>query len=168
MSSVFDGLKPALVWEHFDEIRKTPRESKKEEKIRAWVLGWAKEKGFTVREDEVGNIVVEVPATPGKEGAPTTSLQGHLDMVCEKNADVDFDFDTQPIDVYIDGDWLRARGTTLGADNGIGVAMAMAAAIDPDVTHGPLELVLTVDEETGLTVIWLIEDEEAENAHAGS
>jgi dipeptidase D len=104
-----------------------------------------------VLSDDAGNLSIRVPATPGRENAPTVILQGHLDMVCEKNSDVDHDFMTQGIEVDVDGDWVVARGTTLGADNGIGVATAMAVADDPDVVHGPLELLCTIDEETGLT-----------------
>ena len=112
---------------------------------------WAAEHGFEVAQDAAGSMTIKVPATPGHENAPTIILQGHLDMVCEKNADVEHDFMTQGIEVEVDGDWVRARGTTLGADNGIGLAAAMALADDPDVVHGPLEILATVDEETGLT-----------------
>jgi len=151
MSSPLETLEPRLLWKNFDAIRAIPRPSKHEERIAAHVEGWAREHGFEVRRDAIGNVVVRVPATPGHEGAPTIVLQGHLDMVCEKNSDVERDFMTQGIDVAVDGDWVVARGTTLGADNGIGVATAMALAEDPSVTHGPLELLCTIDEETGLT-----------------
>ncbi|HOC44550.1 MAG TPA: aminoacyl-histidine dipeptidase [Thermoanaerobaculales bacterium] len=151
MSSPLESLEPKLLWTHFDAIRAIPRPSKHEERIAAHVEAWARGRGFEVRRDEIGNVAVRVPATPGHEGAPTVVLQGHLDMVCEKNSDVDRDFMSQGIDVAVDGDWVVARGTTLGADNGIGVATAMALAEDPSVTHGPLELLCTIDEETGLT-----------------
>ncbi len=151
MSSPLEGLEPRLIWQHFDGIRRVPRPSKHEEKIVEHVLSWAKDRGFEVKRDQVGNLVIRVPATPGHENAPTVILQGHLDMVCEKNADVDFDFMEEPIDVVVEGDWVKARGTTLGADNGIGVAAGMAIADDPEAVHGPLELLMTLDEETGLT-----------------
>ena len=151
MESPLLSLEPRLVWQHFDAIRQVPRPSKHEEKIRAHVRAWAEARGFSVKEDAAGNIVVKVPATPGHENAPTVVLQGHLDMVAEKNADVSFDFFNDPIQVRIVGDYVYATGTTLGADNGIGVAAAMAVAEDPEAVHGPLELLFTVDEETGLT-----------------
>ena len=149
--SVFDGLEPAVVWRNFEAITKVPRPSGHEEKLAAYLAGWAEERGFAWEKDEVGNLVIRVPATPGKEGVPTVVLQGHLDMVCEKNNDVEFDFMNEAIRVVRDGDWLKADGTTLGADNGIGLAMGMAVAEDPEAAHGPLELLSTVDEETGLT-----------------
>ncbi len=151
MSSPLENLEPKLLWSHFDDIRRIPRPSKHEEKVAAHVEGWAKGKGYEVLKDATGSLAVKVPATPGHEKAPTVILQGHLDMVCEKNSDVAFDFMKDPIDVRVDGDWVKANGTTLGADNGIGVATAMAVADDPDVVHGPLEILCTVDEETGLT-----------------
>ncbi len=151
MSTPIATLEPRVIWSHFDAILRVPRPSKHEEKIAAHVETWARGRGFEVRRDAVGNMVVVVPATPGHEGAPTVVLQGHLDMVCEKNSDVERDFMTQGIDAYVDGDWVRARGTTLGADNGIGLAAAMAVADDPEAVHGPLEILATVDEETGLT-----------------
>jgi len=151
MSSPLEQLEPKLIWKHFDAIRQTPRPSKHEEKIIALIQAWAAERSFKVLQDEVGTLCVKVPATPGHESAPTVVLQGHMDMVCEKNADVDFDFMNDAIRVKVEGDWVVTEGTTLGADNGIGLAAAMAVADDPDVVHGPLELLCTVDEETGLT-----------------
>jgi dipeptidase D len=151
MSSPLESLEPKLLWQHFDTIRQIPRPSKHEEKIIEGVKNWAAERGFEVAQDEAGSMTIKVPATPGHEDAPTVILQGHLDMVCEKNSDVEHDFMTQGIEVEVDGDWVQAKGTTLGADNGIGVAAAMAIADDPDAVHGPLELLCTVDEETGLT-----------------
>jgi len=151
MSSPIASLEPRIVWSHFAAILDVPRPSKSEEKIATHLVNWARAKRFEVKRDAVGNLVVKVPASPGHESAPTVILQGHLDMVCEKNADVARDFETQGIEAFIDGDWVRARGTTLGADNGIGLATAMAVADDPSVVHGPLEILATVDEETGLT-----------------
>lgn len=151
MSSVLSTLEPNLVWNHFDQIRQIPRPSKHEERIVRHVLDWAGARGFETRQDEVGNIVVKVPAREGLEKAPSTVLQSHLDMVCEKNSDVEHDFMKDPIQVEVDGDWVKSVGTTLGSDNGLGVACAMAVADDPDLVHGPLELLFTLDEETGLT-----------------
>jgi len=127
-----------------------PRPSKKEEKIRQYLLDFAAEHNIAVRTDAVGNVAMTVPATPGCENAPMVVMQSHMDMVCESN-DKNFDFNTQPIRTIIDGEWLRADGTTLGADNGIGMAASLAALIDKDLVHGPLEALFTVDEETGLT-----------------
>lgn len=149
--SAIEGLEPKLVWEYFYGITQVPRPSKKEEKIRAHVREFAAKNNFNFEEDKVGNIVIKVPATPGYENAPTIVLQGHLDMVCEKNKSTEHDFDNDPIEIMRDGDWITANGTTLGADNGIGVAAAMAAATDDSVIHGPLELLCTIDEETGMT-----------------
>ncbi len=151
-----ESLEPAPVWRLFAGMAAVPRPSKKEQRIRAHIRAVAEEHGFGVREDAAGNIVIDVPATPGCQQAPVTVLQGHLDMVCEKNSGTRHDFDNDPIRLIIDTDAageqiVRADGTTLGADNGIGVAMAMAAAVSPDVTHGPLELLCTVDEEAGMT-----------------
>ena len=143
-------LKPELIWKCFDEETKVPRPSRHEEKIRAFLLKFAADHGVEAKTDAVGNVVMRRPATPGYENAPVVVLQGHMDMVAEKNNDVNHDFMNDPIDTYIDGDWVKARGTTLGADNGIGVAAAMAAMIDPDLIHGPLEALFTVNEEIGL------------------
>ena len=151
MASPLENLDPRLIWQHFDAIRQIPRPSKHEDRIAAHVVSWAKSHDLDVRQDAAGNVVVRVPATKGHESAPTVVLQGHLDMVPEKNQEVDFDFLKDGIQVRLEGDFVYATGTTLGADNGIGVASAMAIADDPDVVHGPLELLFTVDEETGLT-----------------
>jgi len=151
MSSPLDSLEPRHVWSSFDMIRQVPRPSKHEERIGEAMETWARDSGFEAVKDVAGNMVVRVPATPGHEDAPVVVLQGHLDMVCEKNSDVEHDFMTEGIDVGVEDDWVVARGTTLGADNGVGVASAMAIALDPDAVHGPLELLCTVDEETGLT-----------------
>ena len=149
--AAIEGLEPKLVWEYFYEITQVPHPSKKEEKIRAHVRDFATTNNFEFVEDSVGNIVIKVPATPGYESAPTIVIQGHIDMVCEKNKGTVHDFDNDPLKVYRDGDWITAEGTTLGADNGIGVAAGMAAATDDSVIHGPLELLCTIDEETGMT-----------------
>jgi dipeptidase D len=151
MKDVLASLQPRSVWQHFSAIAAVPRPSKHEERISAWVRGLAKEHGYEVRADATGNLVLRVPASKGLERAPVVILQGHLDMVCEKNKDVTHDFMADPIRPRLDGEWVMATGTTLGADNGIGVAAALAAATDPDVRHGPLELLFTIDEETGLT-----------------
>ncbi len=151
MSNPLADLGPQIIWSYFDEIRRIPRPSKHEEKIQAWIKEWADKHGFETGSDRVGNLVVRVPATEGHESADTVILQGHVDMVPEKNRDVEFDFLTDPINVVRDGDWILAEGTTLGADNGVGVAMALAAATDQQCVHPPLELLFTVDEETGLT-----------------
>jgi dipeptidase D len=151
MGSVLGHLKPELVWYHFEEICKYPRASKKEEKIAEYVVSVGKRLGLQTEKDKFGNIVIRKPATPGKENLKTVVLQGHIDMVCEKNRDVEHDFDKDPIYPYIDGDWVKAKGTTLGADNGIGVACALAVLESKDIEHGPLECLFTLDEETGLT-----------------
>jgi len=136
----------------FAQISQIPRPSKKEEKIVAWLLNWAKENGLEARTDEAMNILVEVPATSGFEDSQTLVLQGHMDMVCEKTKGFDHDFDNDPIEfIFTDDGWLTANQTTLGADNGIAIAMAMVVATDDKVGHPPLELLFTTDEETGLT-----------------
>ncbi|MDE6157571.1 MAG: beta-Ala-His dipeptidase, partial [Muribaculaceae bacterium] len=143
-------LKPALVFSIFDEITQVPRPSKKEEKIRQYLLDFAAKHNIEVKTDAIGNVVMRKPATAGKENAPTVVLQSHMDMVCESN-DKNFDFTTQPIRTIVDGEWLRADGTTLGADNGIGMAASLAVMVDDSLVHGPVEALFTVDEETGLT-----------------
>ena len=149
--SVVDNFEPKLVWKHFDEIRKIPRCSKHEEKIRKYVVDFAKEQNLDYEEDKVGNIVIRKDASNGMENKPCVVLQGHMDMVCEKNSDVDFDFSKDPIQLKIEGDFLTAVGTTLGADDGIGLAMSLAILEDNSLKHGPIEGLFTVDEETGLT-----------------
>lgn len=143
-------LEPKRVMEIFDDITKEPRPSKKEEKIRQFLLDFAAKHNLNAKTDKIGNVVITKPATQGHENAPTVILQGHMDMVCESN-DKSFDFENNPITTVVDGDWIRAEGTTLGADNGIGVAAALAVLTDPDLVHGPLEALVTVDEETGMT-----------------
>ena len=151
MGNILGHLEPKLVWHHFEEICKYPRPSKKEEKIAEYVISVGKRLGLQSEKDKFGNIVIRKPATPGKENLKTVALQGHIDMVCEKNRDVEHDFDNDPIQPYIDGDWVKAKGTTLGADNGIGFAAALAVLESKDVAHGPIEALFTLDEETGLT-----------------
>ena len=145
------SLKPQEVWKYFFEICQVPRPSKKEKKIREYLLKTGKSLGLESLEDKGGNILIRKPATKGKENVPIVVFQAHMDMVCEKNADKNFNFDTDAIEPYIDGEWVKAKGTTLGADDGIGMAIALALLASKDVEHGPIECLFTVDEETGLT-----------------
>jgi len=149
--SVIENLEPKLLWKHFDEIRKIPRCSKHEEKIREYILDFAKKQNLKTKTDKIGNVVILKPATSGIEKKPVIILQGHLDMVCEKNSDVDFDFSKDSIKLKRDGDILTADGTTLGADNGIGLAASLAILEDTTLKHGHIEALFTIDEETGLT-----------------
>jgi len=148
---VIEGLKPERLWHYFYQISQIPRESKHEEKIIGYIIKVANEPGLEYKKDEFGNIVVIKPATEGKENSPGVVVQGHLDMVCEKNKDVHHDFSKDPIKLKREGDYITADGTTLGADNGIGVAAMLALMESKDVRHPRLELLFTVDEETGLT-----------------
>lgn len=143
-------LEPKLVWQCFDEITRVPRPTHHLEKMKEFLVGWADKHGITVRTDEVGNVMMSKPATPGHENAPTIILQGHQDMVAEKRGDKVHDFLTDPITTIVDGDWVKADGTTLGADNGLGCASAMAVLLDDSIVHGPIECLFTVDEEQGL------------------
>ena len=135
----------------FEELDKVPRQSKHEEKISAWLVEWAEKHGLKAERDESMNVLIKAPATPGYEDKPTVVIQGHMDMVCEKIAGSSHDFSKDPIKCIVDGEWLKADGTTLGADDGIALAMGLLLATDPDVIHPPLELLFTIDEETGLT-----------------
>ncbi|NLU30455.1 MAG: aminoacyl-histidine dipeptidase [Bacteroidales bacterium] len=144
-------LEPKIVWSYFHDITQIPRPSKKEEKIIAYLLNFAKEHNLEAKKDKAGNVLITKEATPGKENVPTVILQSHVDMVCEKNSDVTHDFDNDPIETIIDGDWVKANGTTLGADNGIGIAAQLAVLASTDIAHGKIEALFTVDEETGLT-----------------
>ena len=144
-------LEPKIVWKYFYDITQIPRPSKKEERILAYLLHFAKEHKLETKQDKAGNIVITKPATPARENAPTIILQSHVDMVCEKNGDVVHDFDNDPIETIIDGDWVKANGTTLGADNGVGVATQLAVLASDNIAHGKIEALFTVDEETGLT-----------------
>jgi dipeptidase D len=155
--SVIEDLEPKLVWKHFDEIRKIPRCSKHEEKIREYTINFAKKQNLEYKTDKSGNVVIKKPGTKGMENKPIIILQGHMDMVCEKNNDVDFDFSKDSIQLKLEGDVLKADGTTLGADNGIGLAMSFAILEDNNIKHGPLEALFTVDEETGLTGAFAME-----------
>ncbi len=148
--SVISNLEPKLLWKYFDKVRKIPRPSGKEEAIAQYVISVAKELGLEYEQEKSGNVLIRKQGSKGHENAPTIVLQGHLDMVCEKNSDKEFNFDTDPIQLEIDGEWLKADGTTLGADNGIGVAAALAILEDDSLVHGPIEALFTVDEETGL------------------
>lgn len=144
-------LKPTSVWGYFHEVTQIPRPSKKEEKIIAYLLDFAKKHKLEAKKDDAGNILIKKPATKGKENLPTVILQSHVDMVCEKNQGTVHDFENDPIETYVDGEWLKAKGTTLGADNGMGVAAQLAILASSDIEHGALECLFTTDEETGLT-----------------
>ncbi len=149
--SVIENLEPKLLWKHFDEIRKIPHCSKHEDKIRNYILDFAKQHGLKSKTDKPGNVVILKPASSGMEDRPVVILQSHMDMVCEKNSDVDHDFTKDPIKLKLKGDILTADGTTLGADDGIGVATTLAILEDKTLKHGSVEALFTVDEETGLT-----------------
>lgn len=150
MNRNLTALKPELVWKHFAEIVRIPRPSSHEERIRRYVLDFAAAQGLEAREDAAHNVYVRKPATPGMEGRKGVILQAHLDMVPQKNNDKTFDFENDPIDAYIDGEWVTADGTTLGADNGIGVAAILAVLEDRTLRHGPVEALFTATEETGM------------------
>lgn len=145
------ALEPKALWNFFYEITQIPRPSKKEEKIIAYLQAFAQDQNLPIKQDKAGNILISKPATKGYEQKDTIVLQAHMDMVAEKNSDVTFNFDTDPIQAYVDGDWVKAKGTTLGADNGIGMAMMLTILSANDVAHPVLECLFTVDEETGLT-----------------
>jgi dipeptidase D len=151
MTSALLDLEPKAVWKHFDALAAIPRPSTKEAAARDYVLSIAKRNGLEAVHDSVGNTVIRKPAHPGREAAPMALLQGHLDMVCEKNEGTAHNFDIDGIKVVRNDDWLKADGTTLGADNGVGVSAALAVMESTDIAHGPLEFVFTIDEETGLT-----------------
>jgi len=151
MSTAIQGLKPELVWKYFAEISRIPRGSKNEAAISKYVLSAAKKMGLEAKADKLGNVLVRKPASPNRENVRSLALQGHLDMVCEKNKDTVHDFLKDPIELVRNGNVLMAKGTTLGADNGIAVATSLAIMEDRTLEHGPLELLFTVDEETGLT-----------------
>ena len=144
-------LQPAVVFEQFAKINEIPRPSKREEKMIEYLKNWGESRGLETKVDEVGNVIIRKPATKGYENRKTVILQSHMDMVCDKLVDVEFDFDKDPIKTYIDGEWLTAEGTTLGADDGIGCAIELAILDSNDIEHGPVECVFTRDEETGLT-----------------
>lgn len=150
-NKAIEGLAPKTLWNRFYEISQIPRQSKHEERIRLYLRNFAGQYNRVFKEDSVGNIVIMIPPKPGFEDIPTVILQNHVDMVCEKNKETIHDFSKDPIKLVRNGDWIKADGTTLGADNGIGVAAALAIATDDHFDHGPIELLFTVDEETGLT-----------------
>ena len=148
---IFKDLKPDAIWRYFFELNQVPRESKHEAKAADYVISVAKKLNLSYKQDKTGNVVISKPGSPGHENAPGVILQGHLDMVCEKNKGTTHDFSKDPIKMIKDGDYITADGTTLGADNGIGVAAALAALESEDLVHPPLEALFTIDEETGLT-----------------
>ena len=151
MSHSILQLEPKAIWKQFADLNAVPRPSKKEEKIIAFMMDFGENLGLETFKDEVGNVVVRKPASAGFENRKMVTLQSHLDMVHQKNADTEFDFDTQGIKMFIEGDWVKAKGTTLGADNGLGVATIMALLKSTDIPHPPLEALFTIDEETGMT-----------------
>ena len=151
-------MKAQKVFDIFAEICKVPRPSKHEEQISRWLQDFAAQHGIECIVDEAMNVIMRVPATPGYESHPGVILQAHMDMVCEKNGDVEHDFMHDAIQTWVDGEWLKAKGTTLGADNGIGIAMALAAITDPELKHPAIECLFTVDEETGLTGAMKLQD----------
>lgn len=156
MSKV-SALEPKRVFDYFEEICKVPRPSKKEEKIVAWLLETAKKLKLPAKRDKIGNVLISKPATKGREKVTPVIFQCHVDMVCEKNDDVVFDFSKDAIQSYVDGEWLKAKGTTLGADDGIGMAIALALLENDEIEHGPIECLFTVDEETGLSGAFALE-----------
>ena len=151
MNPAIKNLQPAAMWRYFGELMNIPRPSKHEEKVSAYLQDFGHKHGYETLVDEVGNVLIRKPAYKGYENAPGVCLQAHMDMVCEKNGDKQFDFLTQPIEAFVEDGWLIGDGTTLGADDGIGVAAALAILDDTTIEHGPLECLFTVDEETGLT-----------------
>lgn len=151
MNQPIRELEPQELWNHFADLNAVPRPSKKEEKVIEFMLGFGKQLGLETHKDKVGNVIIKKPATPGLEDRKTVVLQSHLDMVHQKNNETDFDFENQGIEMYIDGDWVKAKGTTLGADNGIGVATIMAILASKEIKHPAIEALFTIDEETGMT-----------------
>lgn len=151
MSQEIRNLEPKALWNKFADLNAVPRPSKKEERVIEFMKNFGSNLGLETFEDEIRNVIIRKPATPGMENRKAIVMQGHLDMVHQKNSDTVFDFDTQGIDMYIDGDWVRARGTTLGADNGLGVAAIMAILESKDIPHPAIEALFTIDEETGMT-----------------
>jgi dipeptidase D len=151
MSQEIRNLEPKPLWNKFADLNAVPRPSKKEERVIEFIKNFGTSLGLETFEDEIRNVIIRKPATPGMENRKPIVLQGHLDMVHQKNNDTTFDFDTQGIDMYVDGDWVRARGTTLGADNGLGVAMIMAILESTTIKHPAIEALFTIDEETGMT-----------------
>ena len=151
MNQSIRELQPQELWNHFADLNAVPRPSKKEEQVIEFMMDFGKQLGLETHKDPIGNVIIKKPATAGMEDRKTVVLQSHLDMVHQKNNDTDFDFDTQGIEMYIDGDWVKAKGTTLGADNGIGVATIMAVLASNTMQHPSIEALFTIDEETGMT-----------------
>ncbi len=151
MANEISNLAPQKLWQNFAALNAVPRGSKKEERVIAFIKDFGEGLGLETLVDEVGNVIMKKPASPGRAGRQVVALQSHLDMVHQKNADTDFDFDTEGIRMYVEGDWVKAEGTTLGADNGIGVAAIMTLLASKDIAHPPLEALFTIDEETGMT-----------------
>lgn len=151
MNQEIEQLEPKRIWNNFSKLNAVPRPSKKEEKVIEFMLNFGRSLQLETFKDEVGNVIIRKEASIGMEDCKPITLQSHLDMVHQKNSDTDFDFDTQGIEMYVDGDWVRARGTTLGADNGMGVAAIMSLLESHDIPHPPLEALFTIDEETGMT-----------------
>lgn len=151
MSQEIRNLEPKALWNKFADLNAVPRPSKKEERVIAFMMEFGQKLGLPTVKDHVGNVIIKKPATPGMENRKTIVMQSHLDMVHQKNNDTNFDFDTEGIEMYVDGDWVRAKGTTLGADNGLGVATIMAILESTDIPHPAIEALFTIDEETGMT-----------------
>ncbi len=151
MSKEILNLEPRALWKHFYGITQIPRPSKSEGQIIEFMRKFGEDLGLETIVDEVRNVIIRKPATPGMENRKGMILQGHLDMVPQKNSDTDHDFEKDPIDAYVDGEWVKAKGTTLGSDNGMGIAAAMAILESKDMSHGPIEALFTIDEETGMT-----------------
>lgn len=145
------NLEPKTLWNHFADLNAVPRPSKKEERVRAFMVNFGNSLGLETKEDAIGNVIIKKSASPGMENRETIVMQSHLDMVHQKNSDTVFDFDMQGIEMLVDGDWVKANGTTLGADNGIGVAAIMAILASSDIAHPAIEAMFTIDEETGMT-----------------
>ncbi|MGG5209978.1 aminoacyl-histidine dipeptidase [Chryseobacterium sp. MIQD13] len=145
------NIEPQIIWKNFSKLNAVPRPSKKEERVIAFIKGFGENLGLQTTVDEVGNVIIKKPATAGMENRKSVVLQSHLDMVCQKNNDVNFDFETEGIKMEVDGDWVKAKGTTLGADNGLGVATIMSILESSDIPHPDLEALFTIDEETGMT-----------------
>ena len=145
------NISPEILWKNFSKLNAVPRPSKKEERVIAFIKNFGENLGLPTSVDKTGNVLIKKPATKGMEDRKTIILQAHLDMVCQKNNDVDFDFENQGIQMFIDGDWVKAKGTTLGADNGLGVAAIMSILESTDIPHPNIEALFTIDEETGMT-----------------
>jgi dipeptidase D len=148
---MLNTIEPKDLWKNFSDLNAVPRPSKKEERVIEFMLNFGKQLGLPTQRDEIGNVIIKKPASKGMEGRATVCLQSHLDMVHQKNSDTQFDFSTQGIDMFVDGDWVRARGTTLGADNGLGVASIMTILASTTIEHPAIEALFTIDEETGMT-----------------